>query len=57
MHAPYQVESIIADFSGKLRLVIKMFEKYASLLLALIISGTLIYLLAAKVYPSITNKR
>lgn len=34
-----------------------MYEKIASLLLALLISGTLIYLLVAKVYPSLTNKR
>jgi hypothetical protein len=34
-----------------------MNEKIAAALLALLIGGTLLYLLVARVYPSITNKR
>lgn len=34
-----------------------MYEKITAAFLALLIGGTLLYLLVARVYPSITNKR
>jgi|BioPla2DNA2_1021312.scaffolds.fasta_scaffold20349_1 hypothetical protein len=34
-----------------------MYEKMVAAFLALLVGGTLVYLLVARVYPSITNKK